>query len=202
MILKVLICFVSFFCMSLAKPLPASGDPRTDVITYLIRYKYLTKLESRSEERVTEAIKNFQNFFQLPETGNIDEEMLTIMTKRRCGIPDKLSNRFATTQPIGEKTADLTEEQYAENMQLALDTWAQYVELKFNRVFDLQDADIISYFGSKDHGCGVALHELGHSLGLDHSDVAEAVMFPTYSVWTELSQDDIDRIQKLYPSIN
>ncbi|KAK5644616.1 hypothetical protein RI129_005916 [Pyrocoelia pectoralis] len=48
----------------------------------------------------------------------------------------------------------------------------------------------------------VALHELGHSLGLDHSNVAEAVMFPTYSVWTELSQDDIDRIQKLYPSIN
>ncbi|XP_066475075.1 stromelysin-1-like [Tiliqua scincoides] len=48
----------------------------------------------------------------------------------------------------------------------------------------------------------VAAHEFGHSLGLDHSDVRDALMFPTYQP-TKLSkfrlhQDDIESIQSLY----
>ncbi|XP_063807593.1 collagenase 3-like [Pseudophryne corroboree] len=48
----------------------------------------------------------------------------------------------------------------------------------------------------------VAAHEFGHSLGLDHSNDREALMFPTYRyVNTDnfrLSQDDINGIQSLY----
>ncbi|XP_057605395.1 matrilysin [Hippopotamus amphibius kiboko] len=48
----------------------------------------------------------------------------------------------------------------------------------------------------------VAAHELGHSLGLDHSSDPNAVMYPTYgegeSKNFKLSQDDINGIQKLY----
>ncbi|TEA26162.1 hypothetical protein DBR06_SOUSAS8510045, partial [Sousa chinensis] len=47
-----------------------------------------------------------------------------------------------------------------------------------------------------------ATHELGHSLGLDHSSDPNAVMYPTYGEGNyknfKLSQDDINGIQKLY----
>jgi len=46
----------------------------------------------------------------------------------------------------------------------------------------------------------VALHEIGHLLGLDHSFVAGSVMFSDYGgVRRALTQDDIDGIRRLYP---
>ncbi|NXO03045.1 MMP18 protein, partial [Rhinopomastus cyanomelas] len=48
----------------------------------------------------------------------------------------------------------------------------------------------------------VAAHEFGHSLGLDHSNVRDALMYPVYSYVNpatfRLSADDRQRIQKLY----
>lgn len=48
-----------------------------------------------------------------------------------------------------------------------------------------------------------AAHELGHSLGLSHSDVRSSLMAPFYKGWDpnlELDRDDIDAIQALYGS--
>lgn len=45
----------------------------------------------------------------------------------------------------------------------------------------------------------VVLHELGHSLGLDHSDRPDSVMYFSYSKSTgNLSYDDIQGIQYIY----
>ncbi|EXB82659.1 Metalloendoproteinase 1 [Morus notabilis] len=47
----------------------------------------------------------------------------------------------------------------------------------------------------------VAVHEIGHLLGLGHSSVEEAIMYPTISAKTrkvELASDDIQGIQELY----
>lgn len=47
----------------------------------------------------------------------------------------------------------------------------------------------------------VAIHELGHSLGLSHSDVEASIMAPFYSSYNpniKLHSDDIAGIRRLY----
>jgi len=44
----------------------------------------------------------------------------------------------------------------------------------------------------------VALHELGHALGLGHSDYPGAVMYPYYSLATKLTPEDTSAIRTLY----
>lgn len=49
----------------------------------------------------------------------------------------------------------------------------------------------------------VALHEIGHLLGLGHTLVEEAVMYPSLRLhqFKELAEDDVDGINFLYPSL-
>jgi hypothetical protein len=44
----------------------------------------------------------------------------------------------------------------------------------------------------------VAIHEIGHALGLEHSSVSTAIMYRYYNGGTTLTQDDINGIQALY----
>ncbi len=51
----------------------------------------------------------------------------------------------------------------------------------------------------------VMLHELGHAVGLGHSDIIDAVMYPYYNLqnpWTVLDPDDEAGIASLYPEGN
>jgi hypothetical protein len=71
------------------------------------------------------------------------------------------------------------------------------------------DADWQFFTGSSGCASGayiedVATHELGHSLGLGHSSVTEATMYPTYNRCTTTmrspSADDLAGLKLLYPS--
>ena len=45
----------------------------------------------------------------------------------------------------------------------------------------------------------VAIHEIGHNLGLDHSKVGNSIMYPfIQNNIKDLHDDDINGIQKLY----
>lgn len=46
----------------------------------------------------------------------------------------------------------------------------------------------------------MAAHEFGHALGLDHSKIKDALMYPMYKYVEDfsLNQDDIEGIQYLY----
>jgi len=49
----------------------------------------------------------------------------------------------------------------------------------------------------------VAIHELGHALGLEHSDIMQAIMYPSYQgVMMSLYPDDIEGITTIYPNCN
>ena len=51
----------------------------------------------------------------------------------------------------------------------------------------------------------VAVHEFGHSLGLEHSNVRESIMYPWYKGYKaniQLTPDDILGIQALYGELN
>lgn len=79
----------------------------------------------------------------------------------------------------------------------------------------LLDADIVFWdaaftFFAGNSGCSggfyiedIAAHEFGHALGLGHSDVAGATMYPTVSYCNtsprSLHADDIAGVQSLYP---
>ena len=54
---------------------------------YLAKYHYISPTREGNHD-VGEAIKKFQKFFHLPETGEVDEDTLNLMKKPRCGDPD------------------------------------------------------------------------------------------------------------------
>ena len=59
-------------------------------------------------------------------------------------------------------------------------------------------------FGSGTNFLQVAIHELGHSLGLDHSDVRDSIMAAFYRGYVpnvQLHADDIAGIRYLYPGM-
>ena len=54
---------------------------------YLRRYHYISPAKS-GNQNMTVAIENFQKFFGLPVTGQLDEDTIYEMKKPPCGMPD------------------------------------------------------------------------------------------------------------------
>lgn len=128
----------------------------SDFQKYLSDYHYLSPSRSGNHDIKT-ALKNFQKFFGLPVTGELDEETLYQMKKPRCGVPDVDENggrlrikRFSTWGKwrktdlkyylsFGE---DMSEADQARVMARAFQMWSAVAsKLKFTRTLSVSNAD-------------------------------------------------------------
>jgi hypothetical protein len=70
--------------------------------------------------------------------------------------------------------------------------------------YDIFDGPLLQ-FGSAINGLDfkrIALHELGHVIGLDHEEVSPAIMAPTISDLFQLQEDDIAGVEALYSGLS
>ncbi|XP_033126719.1 72 kDa type IV collagenase-like [Anneissia japonica] len=251
-----------------------------DAYNYLHQFGWVGEGPDGSQAEpaaVKEAIKAFQRFAGIKETGKIDKRTERMMEKPRCGVPDVLGSglmdmpiaelKLNTSNPYGNNrarrytadgtkwtkndltyyynnyTPDLSGVAQKDALRRAFDLWAGVTPLTFTEVSSLP-ADIIIEFASGTHSDGpwaafdgqggtlahayfpqngdahfdededwtvgvdrginlfiVAAHEFGHSLGLGHSSVQGALMYPWYQGYVadyQLPNDDINGIQYLY----
>ena len=81
--------------MTQSKPLDLSvnkdGGERAFAADYLHRYGYLTKSsgsQTSSLQSIDKAVWEFQAFAGIRQTGELNEETMEMMKRRRCGVKD------------------------------------------------------------------------------------------------------------------
>ena len=79
---------------------------------YLTKYGYLPQSDletgaQRTEQQLTDAVRNLQFFAGLNVTGNLDQNTLQLMTKPRCGVPDVTYNGYRNRRTIRVKRYNL-----------------------------------------------------------------------------------------------
>jgi len=240
-----------------------------DADEYLEKFGYLGKSGSGRQRSLakTRAVKDFQHFAHLPETGRLDEPTKKAMLAPRCGMVDKQKKTRAGSVSKWEKdvltwalvkpTSQIDSGRVRWAITQAFAVWNKVIPLNFTEVQAQAGADIQLGFHQGDHGDGsgnkfegaggvlahaffpssgvlhfddgeqwafedaakirqgghidllsVTIHELGHTLGLPHSDKEEAIMYPWYRAPVveangnlkqfQLSRIDIEDIQNIY----
>ena len=250
---------------------PAIGENEgTHALLYLSKYGYIEPdngtqalvTEDTIKEYVKSAVKDFQAFAGLNQTGELDSVTVELMGTPRCGVRDNIGhgatarrkkryvlqgsrwqvkkltyriNKYPSSFRLTKSQVDLT-------VRKAFDMWQEVTELTFDRK-ESGSVNIEIRFEKYEHGDGdpfdgaggtlahayfpqfggdvhvddteywsideykgtnllqTMVHELGHSLGLSHSDVRDAIMAPFYRGWDpnfKLNADDKRAIQALY----
>lgn len=78
---------------------------------------------------------------------------------------------------------------------------SQPVDLVFNENYNWK-LNIKESFNNNYNPEIVAIHEIGHVLGLQHSQGIDDVMYPSYQGVSDLSSNDISRIQAIHGARN
>ena len=121
---------------------------------YLRNYHYISPARS-GNHNTTAAIENFQKFFGLPVTGELDEDTIYEMKKPRCGVPDVdvsgwREKRFATSGKWWKTNFkyymtygdDMSHDHQARIMARAFKYWSDAApRLRFAKTNDLNKAD-------------------------------------------------------------
>jgi hypothetical protein len=211
-----------------------------------------------ADQGTVEALKHFQLFFGLDDTGKLDVATAAKLNLPRCANPDRHEEGEPSSRvrvgvnPWGKVdltysfinfSKKLTQSKVQDAFKSAFRLWSASSALTFKKTSDGGDITIqffppdepgytfdgpfgtlaITYFpqdgraqfdddeewtalDSPPPGTGsgidlvsVAAHEIGHALGLDHSNDPASLMFPMYDgPHRFLSANDRSRIQSLY----
>lgn len=75
--------------VELARVIGAGVEAVAKAVAYLKQFGYLN--DNYTADDLIRAIKKFQEFFQLSETGNLTEQTVRAMDTQRCGCPDLIA---------------------------------------------------------------------------------------------------------------
>jgi hypothetical protein len=240
------------------------GQPRTEgdvnINNYLEKFGYLESNGPLIAE-TSEVLIKFQEFYNLPADGTLNQETLALINTPRCGVRDNPTAYRVHTNKWSKTNLkwyfSLATNEMKELAQKAFDRWESVSKLKFE--FNSNKPDILisfanmpfqhnhnsrcqkgvcsnsfdgkgnilahGFFPNNDECRGihfdksenwyfgelgntpdgqtnfytVLLHEIGHTLGIEHSANDKAIMYAYYKGdGDKLTQDDIWAIQYLY----
>ncbi|XP_057694947.1 matrix metalloproteinase-28 isoform X4 [Corythoichthys intestinalis] len=151
------------------------------------------------------AIREFQWLSRLPMTGELDSATLKQMAEPRCGVSDKGSQQvwaqrvniiFTPKKSAAASAWPRRKRSAGQGGTLAHAFLPRRGEAHFDK------AERWTLNGHKGHNLFMVMaHEIGHTLGLQHSPVRHALMSPYYRKLGRslvMSWDDIVAVQQLY----
>ena len=161
------------------RPILQTQDIDKSTINFLKKFGYLKIAKSEQsghsylmdQESLITAVKQFQTFGGVTETGIIDEDTLELMRTPRCGLPDvnvedgaarTRTKRFALqgsrwkkeelTYTVGRYPSGLSRSEVDTDVKKAFNMWQQASELTFVRKRTWDKVDIEIRFENYYHG--------------------------------------------------
>ena len=124
------------------------------------------------DKNTVKALKAFQKFNHLPETGVLDAATLELMKTPRCGFPDTAEftlegrkwSKTNLTYGFREFSTDLNQADVRDAIQEAFSLWAAVTPLTFTEIPIGNNPDIVIRFVSGDHGDGANFDGAGGTL--------------------------------------
>ncbi|PVD32787.1 hypothetical protein C0Q70_08233 [Pomacea canaliculata] len=171
---------------------------------------------------LTDAVRMFQSFYGLPQTGRLDEATVDLMKRDRCGVADipedddntRVARSTDSESPqsinyggarwqhntltwkLGIATKRLDESDQRKVMHDAFHLWKEQVPLEFQEVTREDPADIVVLFGTGHHGDKSPFDGRGkvlaHAYAPGRNELAGDIHFDDDEPWTTNTKEGSD----------